>query len=101
MDVTSIPLLKALTEAGVGSRRRVADAIKNGRVEVNGQTVEDFRHPVNPENDRVSLNGRIIDIKPRRTVYLMVNKPTGIITTTTMSVAAGRLWIYCRISTAT
>ncbi|MCJ7654385.1 MAG: rRNA pseudouridine synthase [Dehalococcoidia bacterium] len=80
--MTSLPLLKALAEAGVGSRRRIADAIKNGRVEVNGEPVENFRHPVNPETDCVSVNGKLVDLKPRRTVYLMVNKPAGIITTT-------------------
>ncbi|MGD0353246.1 MAG: pseudouridine synthase [Dehalococcoidia bacterium] len=82
MNAPSIPLLKALTEAGVGSRRRIADAIKNGRVQVNGEPVENFRHPVNLETDRVSINGKPVDLKPRRTVYLMVNKPAGIITTT-------------------
>jgi 23S rRNA pseudouridine2605 synthase len=82
MNTPSVPLLKALTEAGVGSRRRIAEAIKNGRVEVNSETVENFRHPVDPETDRVSVNGRLVDLKPRRTVYLMVNKPVGIITTT-------------------
>jgi len=82
MNTPSVPLLKVLTEAGVGSRRRIADAIKTGRVEVNGEPVENFRHPVNPETDRVSVNGKVIDLKPRRTVYLMVNKPAGIITTT-------------------
>ena len=60
----------------------MADAIKNGGVEVNGETVENFRHPVNPETDRVSVHGKPVDLKPRRTVYLMVNKPAGIITTT-------------------
>jgi len=82
MNTPSTPLLKALAEAGVGSRRRIADAIKNGRVEVNGEPVENFRHPVNLETDRVSVYGKLVDLKPRRTVYLMVNKPAGIITTT-------------------
>jgi 23S rRNA pseudouridine2605 synthase len=82
MNTSSIPLLKALTEAGVGSRRRIADAIKNGGVKVNGEPVENFRHPVNPETDRVSVYGKPVDLKPRRTIYLMVNKPAGIITTT-------------------
>jgi 23S rRNA pseudouridine2605 synthase len=75
-------LLKALTEAGAGSRRKIADAIKNGRVKVNGEPVEDFRHQVNPETDRISLNGRPIELRRRQTIYLMVNKPEGIITTT-------------------
>ncbi len=78
----SIPLLKALTEAGIGSRRRIADAIKNGRVQVNGEPVENFRHPVNLETDRVSINGKPVDLKPKHVVYLMVNKPAGILTTT-------------------
>ena len=82
MNTPSIPLLKALTEAGVGSRRRIADAIKNGRVKINGEPVENFRHPVNPETDRVTVHGKLVDLKPRHTVYLMVNKPVGIITTT-------------------
>jgi 23S rRNA pseudouridine2605 synthase len=82
MNTPSIPLLKVLTEAGVGSRRRIADAIKNGRVEVNGEPVENFRHPVNPETDRVTVYGKPVDLKPRRAIYLMVNKPAGIITTT-------------------
>lgn len=75
-------ILKALTEASIGSRRRMADAIKNGRVEVNGEPVESFRHPVNPETDRVSVYGKPVDLTPKHTVYLMVNKPAGIITTT-------------------
>jgi len=60
----------------------VADAIKNGRVKVNGERVEDFRHPINPETDRVTVNGKPVSLKPAGTVYLMVNKPAGIITTT-------------------
>ncbi|OGN95184.1 MAG: pseudouridine synthase [Chloroflexi bacterium RBG_13_50_10] len=82
MNMSSVPLLKTLTEAGLGSRRRMADAIKNGRVKVNGEPVENFRHPVNPETDHVSINGKPVDLKPGRTIYLMVNKPAGIITTT-------------------
>ncbi len=82
MTATSIPLLKALTQAGIGSRRRIADAIKNGQVTVNGEPVEDFRHPVNPETDRVSVHGKPAHLKPTGTVYLMLNKPAGIITST-------------------
>jgi 23S rRNA pseudouridine2605 synthase len=82
MNTPSMPLLKALTEAGAGPRRKMADAIKNGRIKVNGELVDDFRHPVNPYTDRISLNGSPVDLRCRQTVYLMVNKPAGIITTT-------------------
>jgi 23S rRNA pseudouridine2605 synthase len=37
---------------------------------------------VNLETDRVSINGKPVNLKPGRTVYLMVNKPMGILATT-------------------
>jgi len=82
MTPHSIPLLKALTGAGVGSRRRIADAIKAGQVRINNEAVEDFKHPVNLESDRVTVSGKPVSLKRKTNVYLMVNKPAGIITTT-------------------
>ena len=76
----SEPLLKVLTGAGIGSRRRMADAIRQGRLAVNGEMVEDFRYPVS-ENDRVTLDGQPVDFKPRQTVYLMLHKPKGVLST--------------------
>ena len=75
-------MLKTLAEAGIGSRRWVADAIRQDRVEVNGRVVEDFRYPLNVETDRVLIDGRLVDIKPRQPVYLMLNKPKGVLSTT-------------------
>ena len=76
------PLLKALAEAGIGSRRWLADAIKQGRVKVNGEIAEDFRQPVNVETDRISISGQPVDLKPSQLVYLLLNKPQGIMSTT-------------------
>jgi len=78
----TIPLLKILSRAGIGSRRWLADAIKQGRVEINGQLVEGFNHPVDIEKDHLTINGQPVEIKPERPVYLMLNKPKGIISTT-------------------
>lgn len=78
----SMPVLKALTKAGIGSRRWLADAIRESRVEINGKVVEDFRQPVNVETDRLLIDGRSVDLKPRQVVYLMVNKPKGVLSTT-------------------
>lgn len=80
--MSTIPLLKALTEAGIGPRRRLADAIQKGEVKVNGEVIEDFRYPVDVETDHVVVNGRTVDLKPAVTVYLMLNKPKGILSTT-------------------
>ena len=75
------PLLKALTEAGIGSRRRMADAIKQGRVEVSGETAESFNHPVNVAKDRVSINGQAVNLKPDEIICLMLNKPEEVVST--------------------
>jgi len=76
------PLLKALTEAGIGSRRHMADAIREGKVVINGQIAEDFRHPLDPATDRVTVNGKAIDLEPEKPICLMLHKPKGILSTT-------------------
>jgi 23S rRNA pseudouridine2605 synthase len=80
--MTDTTLLKALTEAGLGSRRKMTDAIKNGFVRVNDTVAENFRLPINPEKDRILFNGRLVDIKAEQVVYLMLNKPEGLLCTT-------------------
>ena len=76
------PLLKLLAAAGIGSRRRLADAIRQGRVKINDEMVEDFRHPVNRKTDRISVDNQPVDLKPRQTVCLMLNKPRDVMSTT-------------------
>jgi 23S rRNA pseudouridine2605 synthase len=75
------PLLKALTEAGIGPRRRMAEAIKQGKVAINGRTAESFNQPVNVARDRVTLNRQPVKLKSDATICLMLNKPTGIVST--------------------
>lgn len=77
-----IPLLRLLTDAGLGSRRQMADAIRHGSVRVNGMVAEDFRQPVDTSTDRVMVNGHRVNLKPRQAVYLMMNKPKGFLSTT-------------------
>jgi 23S rRNA pseudouridine2605 synthase len=74
-------LLKVLAQAGTGSRRKISAAIKEGRVSVNGEVVTGFNHPVEPQKERISLDGRLVDIKPQQCVYLMLNKPKGVLST--------------------
>jgi len=75
-------LLKALTEAGAGSRRRLADAIRQGRVEINGEIAEDFRHPVNLATDQVTIDRKPVDLSPGEIICLMLHKPKGVLSTT-------------------
>jgi 23S rRNA pseudouridine2605 synthase len=80
--MSSTPILKALTKAGLGPRRQLADAIRQGRVKVNGKVVEDFSYLLNVETDRISIDGQLVDLKPKQKVYLMLNKPKGVMSTT-------------------
>ena len=76
------PLLKTLTDNGIGSRRRMADIIKQGKVTVNGEVIENFNHTINPATDHILVDGKAVDLKPKETVCLMLNKPKDVISTT-------------------
>jgi 23S rRNA pseudouridine2605 synthase len=78
----SLPLLKYLVEAGLGARRQVVAAIKLGRVAVNGQTASGYTMPVYPEADEITFDGKPVSFSPRSRVVLMLNKPAGLLTTT-------------------
>ncbi len=73
-------LLKALTQAGLGSRRAMADAVMRGRVAVNGETAGSLKHPVDIEIDSVTLDGRAMELSPQSLIYIMINKPAGVVT---------------------
>ena len=74
-------LLKALVGAGFGPRRKAADAVMRGAVTVNGRTVDDLRHRVDIESDIVTVEGHRVALKPPSPLYLMLNKPAGVICT--------------------
>lgn len=75
-------LLKLLVEVGSGSRRQLADIIKQGRVRINGYVVEDFLHIVDVERDTVLVDGKLVDLKAKPLIYLILNKPAGVLSTT-------------------
>jgi 23S rRNA pseudouridine2605 synthase len=79
--MTEKPLIKVLTEAGIGSRRRMTEAIKQGQVKVNGKVAESFNHPVDTAKDRILFNGRPVAIEREEVICLMLNKPEGIVST--------------------
>ena len=70
---------RALARAGVASRRKAEELIAAGRVTVNG-TVAQTGQVVDPEKDRILVDGKPVS-KPRATVWLMLNKPAGVMTT--------------------
>ncbi|MCI0747141.1 MAG: rRNA pseudouridine synthase [Verrucomicrobia subdivision 3 bacterium] len=72
-------LQKFLAEAGVASRRAAEKLIRDGHVEVNGATVQELGVKVDPGRDLVSVDGQ--PVKPRRKLYVALNKPKGFICT--------------------
>jgi 23S rRNA pseudouridine2605 synthase len=75
-------LQKALAAAGVASRRACEEIISQGRVTVNGQIVRELGTRVNPATDDVCVDGvRVISGTGSRLVYLMLNKPLGVVST--------------------
>lgn len=75
-----VRLQKVLAQAGVASRRAAEQLIADGRVEVNGRLVIEQGVRVNPETDHIRVDGSRIP-PPRRHVYLVLNKPRGVIST--------------------
>lgn len=72
-------LNKFLAEAGVASRRKADELIKQGRIEVNGKVVTEFGVKVDPEKDIVTFDGE--PVKFQKFVYYLFHKPAGYITT--------------------
>jgi len=75
-------LQKVLAEAGVDSRRHCEEIIFEGRVRVNDEVVRELPAWVDPAQDRVFLDGRLVT-RPRRRKstgailhhYVLLNKP--------------------------
>jgi len=79
-DADGIRLQKVLAAAGIASRRASEILIEEGRVEVNGKVVTEQGTRVNPETDHIRVDGARIP-PPRRHMYLVLNKPRGVVST--------------------
>src|SRR5215467_3159825 len=72
-------LARALSKLGYCSRSSAAVLIRNGKVRVDGRVVRDPESPVMAAKERIEVSGEAIDGAGR--IYLMLNKPRGIVTT--------------------
>jgi 23S rRNA pseudouridine2605 synthase/23S rRNA pseudouridine2604 synthase len=72
-------LQKFLSTAGVCSRRKGETYIQAGRVTVDGVVVRELGVKVDPERDRIALDGLTVAL-PVDHVYLALNKPRGVVT---------------------
>ena len=75
---------KILANAGVASRRQVEQMVLDGRVSVNGQTVTELPVLIDPEKDRIEVDGERVKLGTARTekrYYFLLNKPKGVYST--------------------
>jgi 16S rRNA pseudouridine516 synthase len=71
---------KVLSNFGFGSRNEIKRLVKAGLVIVDGITANDAAMHVDPENSVITVNGKKLNY--RKFIYVMMNKPAGIISAT-------------------
>ncbi|OXT07600.1 pseudouridine synthase [Thermoanaerobacterium thermosaccharolyticum] len=73
-------LQKYLAECGIASRRKCEQLILDGKIKVNGTVIKNLGIKIDPDKDIVEYDGRVV-AKVQHNIYIMLNKPTGFITT--------------------
>jgi 23S rRNA pseudouridine2605 synthase len=74
-------LQKYLSRAGVASRRQAEGLILEGKVKVNGRVVTELGVKIDPDHDRVQVEGKRVG-PPAPQVTFMLHKPYGCVSTT-------------------
>jgi len=72
-------LARTLSKLGFCSRSQARNLILAGQVRVNGHAVRDPEKRVTPGRDRIEVGDQTV--RAERKVYLMLNKPRGLVTT--------------------
>ncbi|MEW1959963.1 pseudouridine synthase [Kineococcus sp. NPDC059986] len=79
-DPEGVRLQKVLAQAGAGSRRACEEMIAAGRVTVDGEVVTELGVRIDPTRQVVHVDGMRFTIDDEL-VYIMVNKPKGVVST--------------------
>ena len=74
-------LQKILSRHGIASRREAEQMIVAGRVAVNGNKVTELGTKADPDRDRIEVDGKLLQTTAPEFIYLLLNKPTGIVCT--------------------
>src|SRR5260370_16583246 len=76
--MTLMRLQRALARAGVTSRRKAEDLIRAGRVRVDG-VVASVGESVDPDRQRLVVDGRAVQPPVGAATWLALNKPIGVV----------------------
>src|SRR5699024_8360934 len=71
---------KVISNMGFGSRKDIMKAVRDGRVMVNNKVVKNRAMKVDPYEDKIQFDNQIIEY--RKYIYLMMNKPSGVVSST-------------------
>ena len=71
---------KIIAGSGFGTRKEVKQLLRKKRVSVDGEVIQDGAVHVDPENSVITVDGE--PIQYREFIYLMMNKPAGVVSAT-------------------
>lgn len=80
MKKKSQRLDKVLAHVGIGTRKEIKKLVKSGRIKVNDEPAKDPGMHVFPHDDKIEVDHR--PILYREHIYLIMNKPSGVISAT-------------------
>ncbi|QDK44189.1 MULTISPECIES: pseudouridine synthase [unclassified Bdellovibrio] len=82
-DSTSqrVRLNKLIADSGLASRRHADKMIEEGMVTVNGKRVYELGVKVDPQHDKILVEGKVLRKPLSQKLYLIFNKPAGVLTT--------------------
>lgn len=76
-----VRLNKLIADSGLASRRHADRMIEEGLVTVNGKRVYELGIKVDPQADRILVDGKPLRKPLTQKLYLVMNKPKGVLTT--------------------
>lgn len=78
-NTSKFVLERALSKLGLASRSQTRGWIIEGRIKVNGKTIKDYLYIVNPDRDKITLDGKEVYRESWKTILFY--KPKGIVIT--------------------
>jgi 23S rRNA pseudouridine2605 synthase len=73
-------LQKIISAAGIASRRKAEDLIREGRVAVNGKVVTELGSRAVPGRDHIKVDGKLVRLRSEK-LYILLNKPRRVMST--------------------
>ncbi|MDA9127155.1 23S rRNA pseudouridine(2604) synthase RluF [Flavobacteriaceae bacterium] len=90
---TKIRINKYLSQAGFCSRREADKYISDERVTING-VIAKMGEKIDQEDDTIAVDGEKISKKQNKKIYIILNKPKGIVCTTDSGVEKDNIIDY-------